>query len=246
MGQILVIDDEANSLRNIRAKLETWGFEVETVLSGKKAIEFIPRTKPDLILLDINMQEMDGITTLKEIRKVDEDVPVIFLADYVREDLVGEAKKLGVEAFLSKGHEFNKGLVLIKKSLRKKKKKSEKKRILIVDDEPELRQALKMRIEFSGYEAILASDGEEALKKIREMVPDLIILDIMLPKISGFKVCRMIKFDPKYKKIPVIMLTVRAEKEDRLLGIQSGAEEYITKPFSDDDLMTRIKKHLGE
>jgi len=59
-------------------------------------------------------------------------------------------------------------------------------------------------------------------------------------------VCRMIKFDPKFKKIPVIMLTVRAEKEDRLLGIQSGAEEYITKPFSDDDLMTRIKKHLRE
>ncbi len=246
MRQILVIDDEANSLRNIRAKLESWGFNVETVLSGQKGIEFISRTKPDLILLGINMPEMDGITTLKEIRKVDEDVPVIFLADYVSEDLVSQAKKLGVDAFLSKGHEFNKGLVLIRKSLRKKKGKSEKKRILIVDDEPELRDALKIRIESSGYEAILASDGEEALKRTREMEPDLIILDIMLPKISGFKVCRMIKFDPKYKNIPVIMLTVRTGKEDRLLGIQSGAEEYITKPFSDDDLMARIKKHLKE
>ena len=122
----------------------------------------------------------------------------------------------------------------------------EKKRILVVDDEPELCEALKIRIEVSGYEAILAGDGEEALKKVREMEPDLVILDIMLPKMSGFKVCRMIKFDPKFRKIPVIMLTVRTGKEDKLLGIQSGAEEYITKPFSDDDLMARIKKHLGE
>lgn len=244
MAKILVIDNEANSLRNIKAKLESWGFDVETALSGEGGVESVSREKPDLILLDVDMPDMDGISTLRLIRKVDADIPVILLADYVREEWLNEVKKLKVEGFTPKRQEFSKALILLKKCLRKEKK-SEKKKILIVDDEPEICKALKIRVESSGYEAILASDGDEALKKVREMKPDLILLDIMLPKMSGFKVCRMIKFDSKYKKIPVIMLTVRAGKEDRLLGIQSGAEEYITKPFSDDELMLRIGKYIG-
>ena len=243
MGRILVIDNEADSLRNIRARLESWGFDVETALSGKRGVEIASRMKPDLVLLDVDMPEMDGISAFQLIRKANEKVPVILLADYVREDWVNEAKKLGVSAFLPKGHEFNKALVLIKKCMRDEGKRH-KKRILIVDDEPEICEALKIRIESSGYEVIAAKDGDEALKKIREMGPDLIVLDIMLPKMSGFKVCRMIKFDSRFKKIPVIMLTGKVEKEDKVLGMQSGAEEYITKPFSDDDLMAKIKKHL--
>ncbi len=99
-------------------------------------------------------------------------------------------------------------------------------------------------MEASNYQILAASDGEEALNKVREERPDLIILDIMLPKMDGFKVCRLFKFDPQYKDIPVIMLTVRAQKEDKLMGMETGADEYITKPFDTEELLAKVKEHL--
>jgi len=127
---------------------------------------------------------------------------------------------------------------------KKSAEKGEKKRILIVDDKPELRKALAIRLEASNYQVLTASDGEEALKKVREERPDLIILDIMLPKMDGFKVCRLFKFDPQYKNIPVIMLTVKAQREDKLMGMETGADEYITKPFNAEELLAKVKEHL--
>jgi len=121
-----------------------------------------------------------------------------------------------------------------------------KKKILVVEDELDVQKALKIRLEACNWEVLLASDGEEALQKIKEEQPDLIILDIMLPKMSGYKVCRLTKFDAQHKYIPIIMLTVRSEKKDRILGLESGADEYLTKPYSSTELIEKIKQFLGE
>ncbi len=118
------------------------------------------------------------------------------------------------------------------------------KKILVVEDEPELVKALEVRLKTQDYEVITALDGEEGLRKAREESPDLIILDIMLPKMDGFKVSRLLKFDERYKHIPVIMLTAKVEKEDEALGGETGADEYITKPFEWEHLAEKVKEHL--
>jgi len=116
-----------------------------------------------------------------------------------------------------------------------------RKKILIVDDEPEMVNMLKMRFEANNYEIASANDGEEALKKVEEFTPDLIILDLMLPKIDGYKVCTMLKQDEKYKKIPILMLTARSLHLDKVVGIECGAEGYVTKPFDAEVLLEKVR-----
>ena len=119
-----------------------------------------------------------------------------------------------------------------------------KKKILIVDDEPDIVETLKFLIESEGFESIIAMDGEEALKKAKEENPDIIILDVMLPKINGYKVCRLLKFDSDYKHIPILMVTARSQEEDKVIGEITGADEYITKPFDINELVKKIHFYL--
>ncbi len=116
------------------------------------------------------------------------------------------------------------------------------KKILVVDDEPDLLVAIKIRLKAAGYDVEVAKDGAEGLEKARTVEPNLILLDLMLPKMNGYKVCRFIKFDEKYKHIPIIMLTARAEEDDRILGMETGANLYMTKPFNNKELLENIKK----
>jgi len=120
-----------------------------------------------------------------------------------------------------------------------------KKKILVVDDEPDILRTMKMTLEMEDFEVIEATDGMQALDKARKECPDLVILDIMLPKIDGYKVCHMLKFDKKYKHIPIIILTAKAQEKDKKLAEQSGANIYLTKPFSSDKLMQEINRLLG-
>jgi DNA-binding response OmpR family regulator len=119
-------------------------------------------------------------------------------------------------------------------------------KILLVDDERDLVDMVKMRLEAGGFEVSCAFDGQEALDKARKEKPDLIILDLMLPKIDGYKVCRMLKFDEKYKNIPVIMFTARAQDSDKQLGEEVGANGYITKPFEPQLLFAKINELIGK
>lgn len=118
-------------------------------------------------------------------------------------------------------------------------------KILIIDDEVDLVETIRFPLELEGYQVLVAYQGEEGLQLARKENPDLIILDLMLPKIDGYKVCRFLKFDEKYKHIPIIMLTARSQEKDRLLGKETGADEYITKPFDLDDLLNKIKKYIS-
>jgi two-component system alkaline phosphatase synthesis response regulator PhoP len=120
----------------------------------------------------------------------------------------------------------------------------EQKRILIADDEEDYVTALEIALEAEGYECLTASDGQEALDKAKGEKPDLIILDIMMPKMNGYKVSRLLKFDLKYKDIPIIMLTARAQEKDKCIGKETGADEYVTKPFEMEEMIQLVDKHL--
>ena len=101
-----------------------------------------------------------------------------------------------------------------------------------------------MRLEANSYDVITAYDGQEGLDKARKEKPDLIILDLMLPKMDGYKVCRMLKFDEKYKSIPIVMFSARAQEEDEKMGMEVGADDYVTKPFDPKVLLDKIQKLL--
>jgi DNA-binding response OmpR family regulator len=115
-------------------------------------------------------------------------------------------------------------------------------KILIVEDEPNMRLGLKDNLEFEGYEVDLAEEGEKALKMIRENEYNLILLDVMLPKISGFDICKTIRKEGV--QTPVILLTAKGEEIDKVLGLELGADDYVTKPFSLRELLARIKAVL--
>ena len=117
-------------------------------------------------------------------------------------------------------------------------------KILVVDDEPEAVELLEFNLKQAGFEVISAEDGAEALKKARSALPSLIVLDLMLPEIDGLEVCKMLRRDPLTTRIPIIMLTAKAAEMDRIVGLELGAEDYITKPFSPRELVLRVKKAL--
>lgn len=116
------------------------------------------------------------------------------------------------------------------------------KQILIVDDEPDIRKVLTFRLKKIGYEVLTATNGEEALKKARQEKADLVILDLLIPKMPGEEVCRQIRKDKKIEKTPVIMLTSKDSDVDKVIGKVIGADCYMTKPFDIDVLVNEIKK----
>jgi DNA-binding response OmpR family regulator len=117
-------------------------------------------------------------------------------------------------------------------------------KILVVDDEPEAVELVEFNLEQAGFAVITAADGSEALNKARANSPSLIILDLMLPEIGGLEVCKLLRRDPAVAGIPIIMLTAKAAEIDRVLGLELGADDYITKPFSPRELVLRVKKIL--
>ncbi len=118
------------------------------------------------------------------------------------------------------------------------------KKILIVDDEQDIVESLKFVLENCNYACYCAYNGEDGLKLAREIAPDLIILDVMMPRINGYKISRLLKFDAKYKNIPILMVTARSQEEDKLIGEETGADEYITKPFDLDEVVKIVQKYL--
>jgi len=114
-------------------------------------------------------------------------------------------------------------------------------RILVVEDEPALQETLAYNLEKDGYTVEAAGDGRAALKAARRATPDLIILDIMLPGLDGFEVCRILR---KEMTVPILMLTARADEIDRVVGLEVGADDYPTKPFSMRELLARVKAQL--
>ena len=118
------------------------------------------------------------------------------------------------------------------------------KKILIVDDEPDIVQLISYNLKKEGFHIATALDGEEALTKVREGHLDLIILDLMLPGIHGMELCRILRNNPKTAHVPIIMLTARGEEADKVRGLETGADDYMTKPFSPKELMARVKAIL--
>ena len=117
-------------------------------------------------------------------------------------------------------------------------------KILLVDDEPDLARMVSVRLKTASYQVTLATDGQQALDQVKLTEPDLVILDLMLPKIDGYKVCRLLKFDDRYRKIPIIIFSARAQVADIQLAKECGADAYLTKPFDSKVLLAKLEELL--
>ena len=121
---------------------------------------------------------------------------------------------------------------------------AKKARVLVVDDEPDALELVEFNLRNEGFDVTSAVDGNEALRKAREIIPDVILLDLMLPEVDGLEVCKIIRRNDVTSDIPIIMLTAKADEIDRVLGLELGADDYLTKPYSPRELILRIKNLL--
>jgi DNA-binding response OmpR family regulator len=122
----------------------------------------------------------------------------------------------------------------------------DKKKILIVDDEEQLVMLLTARLSANNYNVVAAYDGVQALEKVRTEKPDLIVLDIMLPKMDGYKVCRLLKFDARHKHVPILIFSARAQESDKTMAFEVGADDYIVKPFEPETFLSKVKALLDK
>ncbi len=120
------------------------------------------------------------------------------------------------------------------------------KTILIVDDEEYIVTSLEYVMKSAGFDVVVAYDGEQAIEKVTKTVPDLLILDVMMPKLNGFEVCEKIRANPLWKSIRIIMLTAKGRDSERQRGMSLGADDYMTKPFSTRDILKRVEELLAE
>ncbi len=118
--------------------------------------------------------------------------------------------------------------------------------VLVVDDEPNIVMSLEFLMEQAGFEVRVAADGEAALKAMEDKLPDLVLLDVMMPKRDGYDLCQMIRAKPEWKKVRIIMLTAKGREVEREKGMALGADDYVTKPFSTRELVERVKTFLED
>lgn len=120
------------------------------------------------------------------------------------------------------------------------------KRILVVDDEPNIVLSLEYLMRQAGYEVSTAADGEQALEAIKAAPPDLVLLDVMMPKHDGYEVCQLVRNHPEWRGVKIVMLTARGREVEREKGLSLGADDYITKPFATQELIEKVRQVLGE
>jgi two-component system cell cycle response regulator len=253
--KILVVEDNPMNLKLIKSLLEIGKYEVIEAMEATTGIKLAQQHRPDLILMDIQLPGMDGLTATRELKKDPElkDIPVIAITAHAMQGDDKKAFEAGCTGYISKPLDTRNFLEKISPFLQKNKSGEKastcaaygyRKRILIVDDEPVNIKVLEAKLPSNEYEVISALSGKEALAKVAYTLPEVILLDIMMPEMDGYEVTRRLKADPKTCHIPIIVITALTDTKDKLQAIDAGAEEFISKPVNTTELIARIKSML--
>ena len=244
MKKILVVDDEQDIREIIKIPLIADGFQVLEANNGKDAIEIAKKENPDLITLDIIMPHIDGFQAAKIIKEDPQTahIPIIILS------VLSQDKKefvQGIADYISKPFKPEELLIKIKDAMEKAGRDSRSKNILIVDDDPDVIDIIKISLEDKGFSIVSASNGLEALEKLAIFIPDLIVLDIHMPKMNGYELIKRLKKEPRFNSVPIVVLTgTYISKQDIQHGLTLGAARYLTKPFTIDTLVKEIEGSL--
>ena len=238
--KILVIDDEPPIVKALRYRLESYGYEVYAAHDGEEGLRYVESADPQLIILDIRMPRMDGYEFINRLRANAEKkfIPVIALTANPR---MKELFKIeGVTDYLAKPFKERELLDAITKHIGSGEvDEGEVKKVLIVDDDPQIAKVLSLRFESKGYAVVTAENGAVGLQKVKQIKPDVIILDVMMPVMDGFEFLKVIKKDPAQAKIPIIVLTARGAMKDTFELYDVAG--FMPKPFDSDELIKMIK-----
>ncbi|MBI1975552.1 MAG: response regulator [Candidatus Vogelbacteria bacterium] len=264
-GKTILIVEDDTALRSILVeKLSSSGYRTLEAGNGVEALEMLRANKPDLVLLDIIMPQKNGMEVLEEKRADPSiaDIPVIIISNSGQPVEIERAKALGVADFLIKTT-FDPTEVLekITNTLHMETTNANKNTedgqgtraapirnhtVLVIEDDTFLRELLVEKLKTEGFIVEGATDGKESSSILEKSVPDLIILDLILPDINGFEILEKIKKEPKTAEIPVIVLTNLDQKEDIDRAMSSGAIDFMIKAnFSLSEIISRVKKHLS-
>lgn len=252
---ILIVDDNELNLKLVKGLLTIAKYNTLTAPDAETGLELARRHRPDLILMDIQLPGMDGLSATRMIKSDNnlKQIPVVALTSYAMQGDDQKAKAAGCNGYMTKPIDtrtFTNSLLsyLSFDSCSEPPPQKEPRKypiILVVDDEPKNLKLLAARLSKAPYRIETAASGPEALEKARNIFPDLIILDVMMPKMDGYEVTRRLKADLKLKEISIIMLTSLDSKENRTRGISCGAQDFLTKPVNIAELINRINSLLG-
>jgi len=248
---VLVVEDNQLNMKLVLALLKIGNHRALAAFDAATGIELAKAHLPDLILMDIQLPDMDGLTAVRQLKgnAATSAVPIIALTGFAMAEDEKKAREAGCDGYLPKPINTKtflqtiEGFMLKKDSVPEKKKKGIMPVVMIVDDDP-LNVKLIDTLLSLEYQTVKAYDGIEALEKIHETMPDLILLDIMMPNLDGYEVTRRLKGNALTRHIPIILITALEGAEDKARGIEAGADEFLNKPVNQTELKARVASLL--
>jgi len=257
-NKILIIEDEDALASVLLAKFKLEKFAADVAINGEEGLNKIESWQPDLILLDIVMPKMNGYEVLENLQKKGNKIPVIVISNSGQDVELEKIKKLGAldyiiktqinpEEVVEKARNILSGRVVVDSSKKEDDAKTGVK-VLLVEDDSFLRDICFKKLNKEGFNVDVALNGEEAVKKVNEFIPAIVLLDIILPAMDGFEVLKAIRSSKNntVKNVPVIMLTNLGQEEDNRKALALGANDYLVKAhFTTEEIVKKIKTKLG-
>jgi two-component system sensor histidine kinase/response regulator len=265
---VLVVDDVAENRTLVNSLLAPLGFAVLEAENGKEGVQKAQAQRPDLILMDMVMPVMDGLEATRQLRREESmaSVPIISVSAIASSADRSRSLSAGANAFLPKPIDYDAlitevGALLQLDWVREGQADADEppatqgpqrgeqpaaisRTILVADDEPAIVVSLEYLLQQAGYRVLAARDGQEVLETLQRETPDLILLDVMMPRLSGYDVCRKIRENPAWRHIRIVMVTAKGLDTQVHEGLALGADAYVTKPFSNETLLRQVRVQL--
>jgi two-component system, cell cycle response regulator len=241
---VLIVEDNELNMKLFHDLLEAHGYETVGTRNGIEALDLARRHRPDLIVMDIQLPEVSGLEVTKWLKDDPElkAIPVVAVTAFAMKGDEERIREGGCEAYLSKPISVGKFLETVPAFPRKRLRRSAMTaRILVVDDVVANVKLLEARLTAEYFDVVAAMSGPEALAICERGQCDIVLLDVMMPGMDGFEVCRLIKSNPLTVHVPVIMVTALDQPSDRVRGLEAGADDFLTKPVSDIALIARVR-----
>jgi two-component system cell cycle response regulator len=240
---ILVAEDEERLRHLVAETLRQEGYNIEEAANGQDALEIALETPIDLVIADLKMPKMNGWRLLSSLRKRNLDIPVIIMTGYMPEEGQKLLTSKEIVGFVPKPIDFQ-AMTQMVRNVFVPHSPNRKLRVLAVDDAEDVRLLVAKFLQQAGFDFQTAQNGREALEEVNRFKPDLVLLDLVMPEMDGFEVCRRLRSQAATAALPIILLTMKTSAEDVKKAVALKVAGYIIKPFKADLLTARIHKAL--